>query len=99
MSVSKTIKEYKKLYHLYKRANIARHTILFTDSKGAAIKEVLPEFARGRFTIVKRGGATTIDERLIKELLSEVRSHDDPIVLVWLGTCELTEKKFAGAGK
>jgi hypothetical protein len=34
-----------------------------------------------------------------KELLSEVRSHDDPIVLVWFGTCELTEKKCAGVGK
>jgi hypothetical protein len=61
--------------------------MLFTDSKGAAIKEVLP------------GGATAIDERLIKELLSEIRSHDDPIVLGWFGTCELTEKKFAVAGK
>jgi hypothetical protein len=84
---------------MYKRATIARHSILFTDSKGAAIKEVLQKFARGRFTIVSRGGATAIDERLIKELLSEVRSHDDPIVLGWLGTCELTEKKLAGAGK
>lgn len=60
---------------------------------------MLPEFARGHFTIVNRGGATAIDERLIKELLSEVRSHDDPIVLVWFGTCELTEKKCAGVGK
>jgi hypothetical protein len=50
----------------------SRQTILFTDSKGAAIKEVLPEFARGRFTIVNRGGATAIYERLIKELLLEV---------------------------
>ena len=64
MSVSKTIKEYKKRYHLCKRANIARHIILLTDSKGAAIKEVLPEFARGRFTIVNRGGATA-DKRIV----------------------------------
>ena len=103
MSISKTIKEYKKPYHLYKGANIARQTIyiyiLFTDSKGAVMKEVLPEFAQSRFTIVNRGGATAIDEQLINELLSEVRSHDDPIVLVCLGTCELTEKKCAGVGK
>jgi hypothetical protein len=46
------------MYHLYKGANIARQTILFTDSKGAAIKEVLPEFARGHFTIVNRGYST-----------------------------------------
>jgi hypothetical protein len=52
---------------MYKRATIVRHGILFTDIKGAAIKEVLPEFARGRFTIVSRGGATAIDERLIKD--------------------------------
>ena len=60
---------------------------------------MLPEFARGHFTIINRGGATAIDERLIQELLSEVICHDDPIVLVWFGTCELTEKKCAGVGK
>ena len=68
MSISKTIKEYKKNCIIYTKGRTLRDKLYSLPT----VKVRLPEFARGHFTIVNRGGAKAIDERLIKELLSEV---------------------------
>ena len=69
-----------------------RDTILFTDSKGDCLKDVIPNFVGRRFKILSRPGATIFNRRHVKALLKLVKDCTDPIVLVWLGTCEVIKK-------
>lgn len=78
-------KNYKKIYNLYTRVNINRKMFLYSDSKGSNLKDKL--------TVVAKSGATVTDRKLTDELLEFVEKSRDPIVLVWLGTCELTGQK------
>ena len=90
MSLMKKLNNnYKKLYNLYKRVNINRKVFLYSDSKGLSLKEFIPSNLKDKITVV----TTVADRKLKDKLLELVEKSRDPIVLVWLGTCELTDKK------
>ncbi|CAC5420474.1 unnamed protein product [Mytilus coruscus] len=94
MSVNKIIKEYKRVYNLFKRQGLSRETVLFTDSKGFSVDKVVPDSVRDKFHIVAKSGTTaTTDEHLINLFakLEELKLKD-PIILIWFGTCEITTK-------
>ena len=94
MSVCKTIKEYKKLYNLFKRVELRHETILFTDSKGFCLEQVIPRDFEDKFRIIAKSGATVSWRRHTRDLLHRIRYLEQPIILVWLGTCEITDKRF-----
>jgi CO dehydrogenase/acetyl-CoA synthase beta subunit len=65
--------------------NINRKVFLYGASKWLALKEFIPCNLEDKITVA--------DQKLKDKLLELVKKSRDPIVLVWLGTCELTEKK------
>jgi hypothetical protein len=62
MSLCNVIKEYKKLYRLFRRSGLTRETIIFSDSKGLGLKEVIPNCVSDKLNIVARKGATVYSE-------------------------------------
>ena len=62
------------------------------DSKGLVLNEFIPNNLKEQFKVVAVSGGTVDNSSLIDKLLRKVRRHRDPIVFVWLGTCELTKK-------
>ena len=91
MSLCNVIKEYKKLYRLFRRSGLTRETIIFSDSKGLGLKEVIPNCVSDKLNIVARKGATVYSEGH-KDLFRKVMKGYNPIVLVWLGTCAISKK-------
>ena len=91
MSLCNVIKEYKKLYRLFRRSGLTRETIIFSDSKGLGLKEVIPNCVSDKLNIVAIKGATVYSE-VHKDLFRKVRKGYNPIVLIWSGTCEISKK-------
>ena len=69
-----------------------RDTVLFSDSKGEGLRELIPDFVGNKFRILSGKGATVYNKRHVNSLLRLVKELKDPIILVWLGTCEITRK-------
>ena len=92
MSVRKIIKENKKRYRRIRRVSFNRDTVLFSDSKGEGLRELIPDFVGNKFRILSAKGATVYNKRHVNSLLRLVKELKDPIILVWLGTCEITRK-------
>ena len=69
-----------------------RNTVLFSDSKGEGLRELIPDFVGNKFRILSGKGATVHNKRHANSLLRLVKELKDPIILVWLGTCEITRK-------
>lgn len=92
MSVNKTLKERRNHYRLIRNTRLPRETFLFTDSKGADIKDHLPSSVSDNFHVIFKKGATSYDRAHLNSLLREINGIEEPIVLIWLGTCELTTK-------
>ncbi|CAG2223879.1 unnamed protein product [Mytilus edulis] len=93
MSVRKIIKERKKIYQRVRGAHLGRDTILFTDSKGVGLKEYIPESIGQKFKVLYKRGGSIDNTKHIKSLIDTVKDLDHPIILIWLGTCEITQKK------
>jgi len=90
-SLIRTItKEYKRLAQENPFPDFKQHTYLITDSKGAAIRRVVPSIAR--FHIIDKSGVNAADKKFIKRVSEEIKDKDRPIVIIWFGTCELTRK-------
>ncbi|CAG2202746.1 unnamed protein product [Mytilus edulis] len=94
MSVNKIIKEYKKVYNLFKRQGLSRDTVLFTDSKGFSLDRIVPDSISDKFHIVAKSGATASNDEHLKTLFAKLEElkTKDPIILIWFGTCEITTK-------
>lgn len=56
-------------------------------------RNLFPGNLKDKLKVVAKRGATVADRKLTDKLLEFVEKSRDPIVLVWLGTCELTEKR------
>ena len=72
--------------------SLNRNTVLFSDSKGEGLRELIPDFVGNKFRILSGKGATVHNKRHANSLLRLVKELKDPIILVWLGTCEITRK-------
>ena len=96
MSVSKLNKEIGKLVvEEEHRAtpSRSRETFLISDSKGRFIeREITPKYY-GELRIISRSGATIDDFNFRRQFLTNIRLANHPLVFIWFGTCELTNKK------
>ena len=93
MSLSKISKELDKIRDLrLQDKQCSREIILLSDSKGDYIKRQLSSSEQKNLEIISVKGATANSPRLKQLLFEKTRSGSSPIVIVWLGTCELTEK-------
>ena len=93
MSVQKVIKERRKFYREIQQVPLARETFLFTDSKGSDIKDILPTSVENKFHVIFKSGAMVFDKKHISTLTRRVREIQESVVLIWMGTCEITQKK------
>lgn len=92
---AKINREYRKLYKIYGKAELQREVILFSDSKGFAIKNIIPDRYKNIKVIAKKG-ATVNQRDHVRRLLNTAKYAREPIILIWLGTCELTTKDNTG---
>ncbi|CAC5378598.1 unnamed protein product [Mytilus coruscus] len=90
MSVRKIIKERKKIYQRVRGAKLSKDTILFTDSKGVSLQDFVPDSISDKFKLLPKTGVTVDSESHIKSLLDKIKDLDQPIILIWLGTCKIT---------
>jgi hypothetical protein len=88
----KIIKEHKKLYRRIRDVSLNSDTVLFSDSKGEGLRKLIPDLVRNKFRILSRKGATVYNKSHVNSLLRLVKELKDLIILVWLGTCEITRK-------
>ena len=91
MSIAKLTKEYRKISKSNSVEYFKRNTYLVTDSKGRCIRRVVPSI--GRFHIISEIGANSADERFTDSVVEEIKDKVKPRVIVWFGTCEITQKK------
>lgn len=93
---NKFVRHITKQYRELARENIdnyclKRHTYLVSDSKGAAIKRVVP--TTGRFHIIDKPGTRASDVNFLDIVKREISDKHKPIIIIWFGTCEITKKK------
>ena len=93
MSLNKINKEFKKLYRLYKNTDISRETIIFSDSKGFSLRDVLNDRLKQKITVIAKSGANIYNNAHYYKVKKAVKKAKNPVVIVWLGTCDVTEKK------
>lgn len=93
MSEAKIIKELKKLYFDFKGKDILKDTYLLSDCKGLCLKKVLPNQYKNKFHILAENGANVNSDKLIDKLLRSIKEAEEPVILIWFGTCEITEKE------
>ena len=93
MLMPKVNREYKKLFRLYKRVDIEREIILISDSKRLTIKNIIPRHFEKKISVIAEKGATVWNEPFERKLLKHVEEVNNLIVLIWLGTCEITKKE------
>ncbi|CAC5389593.1 unnamed protein product [Mytilus coruscus] len=68
-----------------------RKAFLLSDSKGRYLKDVVQPLER-IVDIVYKGGAKIDDAVLYQDLRQKITGLDNPLILIWLGTCEFTKK-------
>ena len=66
---------------------------MLTDSKGLALNEILSDDKKRKIRIIAKKGATITDIELTRRVVRAVKNYSDPIVAVWFGTCEITNKE------
>ena len=64
---------------------------IITDSKGKYIKPVIPGRLLSYVHVIYKSGAN-ISSDFVEDFIKQVRRAQRPIVYIWFGTCELTEK-------
>ena len=95
MLISKLTKEFNKLQtEEYQRpvTRVFRDCLLVTDSKGFFLSNEITRDYYGSIKIISRSGVTVDDQRFQRSLLRNIQIAIRPIVFVWFGTCELTDK-------
>jgi hypothetical protein len=93
MSLNKINKEFKKLYRLYKNTDISRENKIFSDSKGFSLRDVLNDRLKQKITVIAKSGANIYNNAHYYKVKNAVKKAKNPVVIVWLGTCDITEKK------
>ena len=73
-----------------RRSDIVRNIFLFSDSKGLYLKRLAKKY--DNLKIIAKGSAKVWDQERREVLIRKVQQERLPIVLNWLGTCEITEK-------
>jgi hypothetical protein len=63
----------------------------FLDSKGKHLKTVIPGRLRVRIHIYNQSGAD-ISSDIVRTAMNRIRLAQEPIILIWFGTCELSVK-------
>ena len=91
--MNKINKEFKKLYRLYKSTELSGETIIFSDSKGFSLRDVLNDRLNQKISVIAKGGANIYNDSHYYKVKSAVKKAKRPIVIVWLGTCDITGKK------
>ena len=91
--MNKINKEFKKLYRLYKNTELSRETIIFSDSKGFSLRDVLNDRLNQKISVIAKSGANIYNDSHYYKVKSAVKKAKRPIVIVWLGTCDITGKK------
>ena len=91
--MNKINKEFKKLYRLYKNTELSRETIIFSDSKGFSLRDVLNDRLNQKISVIAKSGANIYNDSHYYKVKSAVKKSKRPIVIVWLGTCDITGKK------
>jgi hypothetical protein len=93
MSILKIHKEISKL--LYEEARIihpdTRDIYIISHSKGKHLKTVIPGRLRARIHIYNQSGAD-ISSDSVRTAMNRIRLAQEPIILIWFGTCELSVK-------
>jgi hypothetical protein len=64
---------------------------LVTDSKSKYLNPVIPGRLKAYLHIYHEAGAT-ITSNVVDRAIKSIKQTHKPIVLLWLGTCELTKK-------
>ena len=82
MSVSKIIKEYRKLYSIYKKSEFTNNILLFGDSKVLCINNILNERLKEKIEVIAQCGATVENETVVDKLLLKVKEYNSPIVII-----------------
>lgn len=92
MSESKIAKDIAKLSSTDESIGQLRDVLLLSDSKGKYIKRQIQRNDIIKLEIICSGGAK-IDNAIIRSTaLRKIQFSRNPIVLVWFGTCEFTDK-------
>ena len=93
MSLTKVCKDLSKLEEsvLFEdQEKKLRPSFLVTDSKGRYLKSVQSRSSKYP-EILWKSGAKSDDADLKRDILDKVRGKENPIVLIWLGTCDFTQ--------
>ena len=62
MSLNKINKEFKKIYRLYKNTELFRETIIFSDSKGFSLRDVLNDRLNQKISVIAKSGANIYND-------------------------------------
>lgn len=92
MSVRKIVQEQRKAYRRIRGIKLEREIFLFTDSKGEYLKDFVPSSVKDKFHIVSKRGATVYNKVHRENLIGQISGVENPLILVWLGTYEITKK-------
>ena len=97
MSVPRVQKQIDSIEEFVDEKSVAfRHRVfVITDSKGRYISKYLER--RDFVEIVYRGGARIGDKALLGRLRGRISGLSKPIVMLWLGTCDITQKQRGGS--
>ena len=63
-----------------------------TRSKGFSLRDVLNDRLKQKISVIAKSGATIYDDSHYYKLKSAVKKATRPVVIVWLGTCDITKK-------
>ena len=63
-----------------------------TRSKGFSLRDVLNDKLKQKISVIAKSGATIYDDSHYYKLKSAVKKARRPVVILWLGTCDITEK-------
>ena len=76
-----------------KNIELTQDTIIFSDSKGLSLKDVLSNRLEQNITVIAKSGANIYNESHYYKLKTAVKKAKRSVIIVWLGTCNITEKK------
>lgn len=91
MTYNKVIKEIGKLQSEREGDFPTRDVFLLSDSKGRYLQDQVHASDTIKINFIYRGGFV-INNPEFRLSLHRIRSSRNPIVLIWLGTCEFTNK-------
>lgn len=93
-SVRKQLSRYETEI-IFNRGNPPRRVFLVSDSKGRYLEEQIKPDEPKFFEVIYKGGAKIDDTELFNDLSSNIKDLNEPLILIWLGTCEFTTKRGA----